>query len=483
MRANDAHRSGNLFGAACLLWAAASVLVAVAARAEGCEGALCSTLLVTATSSRTSFEEGERVVYSATLRNLSTRTIRGVILQSHGASLFFTGEGPGCHAENQGWTNTSSPTFLEVWRRAIGNLAPGAEVTVSFCLEALPSGIGPGTLGNCELSQVFFVYFEVFSPENPFSIVSRRRLGCRLSPCRIPLGEAGAGCCAVQALHCLFHPSDSLCGGGAVVGTGAALERVASSVVAASARYFTAATDLSRLYVLRDRVLGSTSGGRGAVALYNTHQAELKRLLLADPALRERAIDVLTAWRPVINEVIGQPGAATTISAARVAELESFLAELRVMASPGLRAAIDRESQALSLDSIGGLSVDKALQRLDKLTCIPDTTTLCLSGGRVRVETAWETADGKRGSGRAVALTGDTGTFWFFAAANVETIVKVVDACSFNDRRWVFAAGLTDVAVVTTVTDTATGVVRTYRNPRGGAFAPVQDTNALDCSP
>ena len=90
---------------------------------------------------------------------------------------------------------------------------------------------------------------------------------------------------------------------------------------------------------------------------------------------------------------------------------------------------------------------------------------------------------GKRGSGRAVALTGDTGAFWFFDAANVETIVKVVDACTLNDRRWVFAAGLTNVAVTTTVTDTATGAVRTYRNPVGRAFAPVQDTNALDCSP
>jgi hypothetical protein len=31
------------------------------------------------------------------------------------------------------------------------------------------------------------------------------------------------------------------------------------------------------------------------------------------------------------------------------------------------------------------------------------------------------------------------------------------------------------------VTDTATGVVKTYRNPQGTAFAPLQDTSAFAC--
>lgn len=166
-----------------------------------------------------------------------------------------------------------------------------------------------------------------------------------------------------------------------------------------------------------------------------------------------------------------------------MAELQSFLAELRVVASPALRAGIDRESQALDLPAFVGLSAEQGLRRLDKLTCTADATTLCLSGGRVRVEAEWVTRDGQRGRGRAALLTADTGTFWFFGAANVETIVKVVDACALNDRRWVFAAGLTDVGVVTTVTDTVTGAVRTYENRVGRRFAPVQDTAAFDCTP
>ena len=31
------------------------------------------------------------------------------------------------------------------------------------------------------------------------------------------------------------------------------------------------------------------------------------------------------------------------------------------------------------------------------------------------------------------------------------------------------------------VTDTATGVVKTCRNPQGAAFAPLQDTSAFAC--
>jgi hypothetical protein len=130
-----------------------------------------------------------------------------------------------------------------------------------------------------------------------------------------------------------------------------------------------------------------------------------------------------------------------------------------------------------------GVTADQVLKQLDRLSCVPDATTLCLSGGRLRVETTWETGDRQRGRGRATALTADTGTFWFFGADNVETIVKVVDACTLNDRRWIFAAGLTNVNVVTTVNDTVSGAVKTYTNAQGRRFAPVQDTDAFDCTP
>ncbi len=83
------------------------------------------------------------------------------------------------------------------------------------------------------------------------------------------------------------------------------------------------------------------------------------------------------------------------------------------------------------------------------------------------------------GAGHAVSLTPDTGYFWFFDATNVEVVLKVLDACGFNQHFWVFAGGLTNVQVHLSVTDTLTGVVRTYDNPQGKAFQPVQDTSAF----
>ncbi len=115
-------------------------------------------------------------------------------------------------------------------------------------------------------------------------------------------------------------------------------------------------------------------------------------------------------------------------------------------------------------------------------SCVPGDTRLCLNDGRFQVEAQW-TANGTSGAGHAVPMTADTGYFWFFAATNVEAVIKVLDACTFNQRYWVFAGGLTNVRVHLTVTDTRTGAVKTYDNPQGTAFRPVQDANAFASCP
>jgi glucose/arabinose dehydrogenase len=111
--------------------------------------------------------------------------------------------------------------------------------------------------------------------------------------------------------------------------------------------------------------------------------------------------------------------------------------------------------------------------------CVANATTLCLNDGRFAVSATWRTSAGQQGTGRAVSLTADTGYFWFFDQANVEMVVKVLDACGVNSRFWVFAGGLTDVQVDWTVTDTHTGARRTYRNTQGTPLRPVQDTTAF----
>ena len=114
--------------------------------------------------------------------------------------------------------------------------------------------------------------------------------------------------------------------------------------------------------------------------------------------------------------------------------------------------------------------------------CTATSTSLCLNNGRFRVTASWQTTTAS-GVGTAVAETTDTGLFWFFSANNIELILKVVNGCSFNNRYWVFAGGLTNVAVTITVTDTQSGAVRTYSNFQGAAFQPIQDTNAFATCP
>ncbi|MEO8432122.1 MAG: hypothetical protein ABI592_11485 [Acidobacteriota bacterium] len=115
--------------------------------------------------------------------------------------------------------------------------------------------------------------------------------------------------------------------------------------------------------------------------------------------------------------------------------------------------------------------------------CTANATSLCLNAGRFRVSVAWTKPDGSTGAGQAVGLTADTGYFWFFSSNNVEMVIKVVDGRPLNQKYWVFAGGLTNVRVVITVTDTAAGTTKTYTNPQGTAFQPIQDTSAFDGTP
>lgn len=115
-------------------------------------------------------------------------------------------------------------------------------------------------------------------------------------------------------------------------------------------------------------------------------------------------------------------------------------------------------------------------------TCLPGPLTLCLNGGRFRVQANFESSVSS-GLAHAVPQTGEAGQFWFFDSENTELIVKVLNGCGTNDRYWVFASGLTDVEVRITVTDTQSGRVRSYFNPQGKAFAPVQDVSAFATCP
>lgn len=111
-------------------------------------------------------------------------------------------------------------------------------------------------------------------------------------------------------------------------------------------------------------------------------------------------------------------------------------------------------------------------------TCVPGASRLCLNGGRFAVEASWKDFNNQTGSGTAVSMTSDTGYFWFFDESNVEAVLKVLDGTAVNGRFWVFYGALSNVEYTLTVTDTLTGKVKTYRNPKG-QFASVADTSAF----
>lgn len=112
--------------------------------------------------------------------------------------------------------------------------------------------------------------------------------------------------------------------------------------------------------------------------------------------------------------------------------------------------------------------------------CVQTATRHCLLAGRYAVELAWHTAEAS-GQGQAVPGSDASGLFWFFSADNWEMLVKVLDGCAINGKRWVFVAATTDVGYTLTVTDTLNGSVWTSQNPPGHAASPVQDTSALAC--
>jgi hypothetical protein len=115
--------------------------------------------------------------------------------------------------------------------------------------------------------------------------------------------------------------------------------------------------------------------------------------------------------------------------------------------------------------------------------CFPGSQVLCLNNDRFKVQSKFLTSTGDTGAAGMVDLTGDTGYSFFFNSSNVEAVIKVLNACSFNNRYWVFAGGLTDVRTVITVTDTQRNAVKTYINPQGTPFQPIQDTSAFATCP
>lgn len=160
------------------------------------------------------------------------------------------------------------------------------------------------------------------------------------------------------------------------------------------------------------------------------------------------------------------------------------------------RVAMDLSADRLSLDVplilIGGdgaISTSAVVGNSKVITDVaPDGGFLAtvagggevlLSGGRFAVDVSWQDFSGASGAGTLVFQSDDSAVFWFFDANNWELMVKVINGCAFNDRFWVFSAATTNVEFNVRITDTVSGVVKSYPNALGESARAVTDTDAF----
>jgi hypothetical protein len=107
-----------------------------------------------------------------------------------------------------------------------------------------------------------------------------------------------------------------------------------------------------------------------------------------------------------------------------------------------------------------------------KAACVPSATRVCLLGGRFQVDVT--RAGVSQG---AVQLTDLAGVFWFFEPQSAEVPVKMIDGRSVNGKFWIYFGSLTDQGYQVAVTDTVTGLIKTYTPP--AVYCGTADVNAF----
>jgi hypothetical protein len=116
-------------------------------------------------------------------------------------------------------------------------------------------------------------------------------------------------------------------------------------------------------------------------------------------------------------------------------------------------------------------------------TCVPDADSACLLNGRFRVEVRWtDFSHVEHDALVASAGTADSALFYWNDPNNWEVLIKAIDACSYNDKFWIYLAAATNVGYEITVTDTvAGGPPKIYSNPLGTLAPAINDSAAFDC--
>jgi len=80
-----------------------------------------------------------------------------------------------------------------------------------------------------------------------------------------------------------------------------------------------------------------------------------------------------------------------------------------------------------------------------------------------------------------VPLSDVSGTFWFFGAENTELVVKLIDACDYNGRRWVYG-GADRWERRAARARRGDGCREDLHQSAGAPVQPIVDSDAFDCS-
>jgi hypothetical protein len=196
--------------------------------------------------------------------------------------------------------------------------------------------------------------------------------------------------------------------------------------------------------------------------------------ILVDPTY----LTFRTAGDQVPLRVVGlyADGTQARLTASARTAYSSLDATVAVVNATGIVTAVGPGQTKISIKT------PKASLRVPAQVQAPPPSTLSLLNGRFQITVTYSTGTAS-GQGTPVQLTPDTGYFWFFAAANVEMMIKVLNGCSLGGHYWVFAGGLTNVQTSIVVTDTQAHLTKTYATPLGPAFTPIQDTSAFASCP
>ena len=127
---------------------------------------------------------------------------------------------------------------------------------------------------------------------------------------------------------------------------------------------------------------------------------------------------------------------------------------------------------------------NRVLPAAQTLLPAEDGTIHGFRNGRFLIWANWTDFASNTGAGTFVPMgSSDSGLIWFFAPTNFEVLIKILDACSFNNRYWVFYAATTSVQFTIYVYDYDADVLKTYSNDLGVSAQAITDTNAFATCP